>query len=394
MNIENDPTLSDSSSDIAAAIASASNGAPATTSTPATIDTSSNDTLPPANGQHRDASGRFVASPGAPDGQQAPTTGGSPAPATDGQPGATGAAPGAPAASVQPAAPAATDPNAPQIFDKAKPPSAWTPEMKAKWDSVPEDIRAEITRREEASYQGFEKFRKQAEPALNMYDQFVQNEQYFQHVQVAPENYSDYIGSMIATEQTLVLGNPAQKFEKMLEIGDLYGIPMRQILDQAMGGGLGEFLAESHRNLKTPAPVDPAIQKELNELRKFRDTQAMSQAEAQLNAMRADTANFPLLEEASDEMANIMERGLATDFKEAYELAVWRTPELRAKDQAIRNGNTQQQSVQQRQSAAAAVASPSPSAAAVVKNDGVDNESTEETLRRVMAAAANGAGRA
>lgn len=385
--MNNDHTLENSSSDVAAAFAAAEKAsATPAPSAPAPIDTTSNDQLPPA-GQARTADGRFAAAPAATGGQPDPTTGVPPTPPADGQPGATGAAGGQPAAPTpaQPAAPA--DPNAPQVFDKAKPPSAWTPEMKAKWDSVPEDIRAEITRREEASYQGFEKFRKQVEPATQLYDYMQTHEEYFQHIgKPAPQ----YLQEIIQSEQMLALGNPAQKFEQLLDIADGYGIPMRQIIDQAMGGGLAQYLQEGHANFKTPAPLPPEVQRELQESRQFRAQFVAQETERQMAAMESNKERFPLFEEAREKMADAMDAGVAKTLEEAYDYAVWRDPDLRAKDAAIRNGQAQAASVQQRQAAAAAAASPSPSAASAVVQKPED-ESTEETVRRaLMAQMANG----
>lgn len=383
MNIESN--LEDSSADVAAAIAAAS--APVGQQP---IDTSSNDQLPPSNGQTRGADGRFVASSAAPDGQRDPTTGGSPAPTADGQPGAATGAPDPtqPAAPAQPAA--VVDPNAPQVFDKAKPPSAWTPEMKAKWESVPEDIRAEITRREEASYQGFEKFRKQVEPATQLFDYMQSHEDYFNHIgKPAPQ----YLQEMIQSEQMLTLGNPAQKFELLLDIADGYGIPMRQIIDQAMGGGLADYMAEGHRNFKTPAPLPPEVQRELEESRQFRASFVAEQTDRQMREMMANTAQYPLFDEAREKMADALERGQAKDMAEAYDFVVWRDPDLRAKDQALRNGQAQQQAITQRQAAAAAVSSPNPSAAASRPKTESD-ETTEDTVRRALMQQISGGGRA
>lgn len=383
MNTENQ----DSSSDVQAAFAAAAaNPTPSEPSAPAVV-VGVDEPLVPATA--RDEAGRFApknpASPAVPGAPGDTPTGVGATATPPGQPGAAPEAGTTPPAATQPAA---VDPNAPQIFDKAKPPSAWTPEMKAKWETLPEDIRAEVTRREEASYQGFEKFRKQAEPALQIYDQVSRHGDYFNHIQKNPQ---EYLAEVIESEKALALGNPAQKLEQLLDIADGYGIPVRQILDDALKdvGGIDKMLQEGHAHHKSPPRLPPEVQRELNEARQWRESQMAETAQREVERMGADKVKYPLFEEARESMAAIMGSGVVKSLDEAYELAIFKNPELRSKAFAIQNGAAQQNGVAQRQQAAAAVASPGATAAVPPKPADAD-ESTEDTIRRLMNAGSSG----
>lgn len=376
--------MSSTADDLRAAFASASsNPAPAAvdvppTPTPAPSEPTPAPTPAPA-GQGRDEMGRFAASPAAPGAPATPTPTDPPTPTPSGAPEATVAAPGAPGA------PAPAADTGPAIFDPAKPPSGWTAEMKGKWDSIPEDIRKEVIRREEASHLGFEKFRKQMEPAQQVYDAVAQHADYFQQIQRDPV---DYVGEMIHMERSLATGNPAQKMETLLTIADGYGVALRQILDQAMNGQLDAVIQEGHRHHKTPAQVPLDVQRELYRLRQLEASQHTARFEQELGEMSADKANYPLFDDAREGMAEAIESGRAKDFKEAYEVAVWTNPALRAKAMAVSNGANMVDAVRQRQAVAASAASPTPAPLSAPTQSG-QNESTEDDIRRAIAAAAS-----
>ena len=374
--------MTDLNDDIAAAIAGLNSGAAPPSSAPM----NGGEAPPPASPQTREdvasaitgrnPDGTFASSRTAPearDGAAAPAGTDTATPPGDGQP---APAPAAPDASKDTSASAG-----PQVFDPAKPPSGWTPEMKAKWDTLPEEARKEITRREEASYLGFEKFRKQVEPAIDIAQHVGQFEPYFKHIGVEAK---PYLQNVIAMEQGLALGNPTQKFETLIKIGETYGVPMRQILDQALGGKLDEILRQGHTHHKTPAPLPPEVQQELQEARQWRQEQADRQAAAELQELKTNAAEYPLLSEISDQMADAIESGKADNFKDAYDWVVFKDPKLRERQAALRNGQAQQDALRNRQAAAANLTHPGspPSRAAQPQ----EPESAEDAVRQAFAA--------
>lgn len=331
----------------------------------------------------RDEHGRFASreAPGAPPAVDPATGTGQPAS------GAPAVAPDAPGAAGQPAVQPTAESG---IFDHTKPPSGWTADMKAKWDSVPEDVRKEITRREEASYQGFEKFRKQMEPAQQVFEAVSQHGDYLAQIQREP---AGYISDLMETERFLTTGNPVQKLEKLLEVADTYGVPLRQIMDKSMGGQLAALIAEGHQNYKTPPAVPPEIMRELNQLRAQQTSAQQAAFEAELEGMRANTAEFPLLQEAFDGMHDALEKGRASTFKEAYEYAVWTNPDLRAKAITAVAPAQPASQLQQRQAAAASASAPRPAALGNTNRQDQGDASTEDDIRAAILAAQS-AGRA
>lgn len=241
-------------------------------------------------------------------------------------------------------------------FDPAKPPAAWTPQMKEKWPKIPEDIRQEITRREEATAVGVQRLQQHYEPMEQIYNTVLPYEQYFEHIQEDPR---EYITSMINAEQTLRLGNPAQKIEMILALADTYGVPMRTALDSAMGGKLGDLMAEAHQFHKTPTPVPPQIMRELQEARQYKEQIEDYAASSELQQFAAEPGH-EYLEQVRDDMANLIEGGYAATYQDAYDLALWRNPQLRPVyiQQQTQAQTAQPTPIQTRQRAAAAIVAP------------------------------------
>lgn len=324
----------------------------------------------PRPSPRRGPDGRFVAADdGAPQPPAAPDPSASPEPASN---------------TKEPAAPPKSDSSdpAPIRLDPAKPPQGWRPEIREKWSTIPEDIRREIIRREEASAAGVAKLRQQYEPAENLYRAVSQYEQYFQHIGREPVQY---LTDVINMEQSLTLGNPAQKFETILSIADQYGIPIRQALDAAMGGRLNQFIQDAHQQHRTPPAIPPEIQRELQESREFRRRIVEDAAMAEYNAFVADTENHPFFEEVKEDMARLLETGAAETYKEAYELAVYRNPEIRQREIARQNSLAQQEAMRKRQAASSAVAPPGSSPPLIDSPiDPSAAASTEDSIRAVI----------
>lgn len=239
-------------------------------------------------------------------------------------------------------------------FDPAKPPAAWTQQMKDKWNSIPEDIRQEITRREEASAAGVQKLMQQTEGARTLFGSMQEYVPYFNDIGMQP---GPYLHTLINMEQTMRLGNPAQKIDMLLELADFYGVPIRDALDSAMGGTLGTVLEEAHKHHQTPAQLPPAIQQELMQRRQWQE-QVESMAATNELEFFAQQPGHEYLEHVRDDMADLIESGVVEGYQDAYDLACWRNPQIRAAVQAQSAGQAQLNGVQQRQRAAAGVVAP------------------------------------
>lgn len=334
----------------------------------------------PASTPPRGPDGRFQPVTGAPDAgpgaPPAPTAAPVPPSPVAAPPGPDGAAPGA-LGGGQPAPGSVA-------LDHTKPPSAWTPEMKAKWNGIPEDIRKEVTRREEASARGVQQLKQHYEPMEQIYKAIEPYGAYFQHIQRHP---IDYLQEVINIEQTMTLGNPAQKVQMILSLADRYGVPMRQALDSAMGGKLNAMIQQAHQQWQTPPEIPPDVARELYELRQSQEAIVNQAVDAELNQFLADGTK-PFFEHVKDKMADLIEQGVCEGFDDAYNMAVYLDPNLRQQSIAQQNGQRQLTGVAARQAAAAQISTPSP--ASIQSEQAPQEESIEDTVRKAWNRQATG----
>jgi hypothetical protein len=260
--------------------------------------------------------------------------------------------------------------------------------MKEKWQTIPEDVRGEITRREQDMAAGVQRLNQQYEPLRQIGGAIEAFNPYFAHIQKPPQQY---LKELIPIEQTLALGNPAQKLEMLLNVADKYGVPMRNVLDKAMGGQLKESLAESHQKFGTPPTLPPQVEQELSTLRNQLNNITNTAAKNELDTFMADTEAHPFFADVQDGMVKLLESGACTTYQEAYDISVWRSPDLRARLAAQANGQQQAAGIQQRQ-AAAAVAVP-PAAASIGKTPpakGATDGDVYDDVKRAWEQAASG----
>ena len=262
-----------------------------------------------------------------------------------------------------PPAEAAKEPETPQgQWTQDKPPSSWTPGAQARWAEIPEDLRKEIVRREEASVRGLQQMRESYAPMDKMANDLYPFIKEAIDSRVEP---SGYISSVLTTERNLRMGDKRQKFDILLQIGDQYGIPLREIINKSVGEEI----------LKAPeaAPVaqlPPELMQELQESRKFREEYSQTNALAEVERFGKDK---PYFEAVRGRMADLIDKGAATSLEDAYDQATWGDATIRGKLIAAEKG----QKINENQQRAAKVA--------VKDSDVVDTVTIDENDDSIIA---------
>jgi len=292
------------------------------------------------------------------------------------------AAPKGPVPPPPPVPPGAPQPLGTQTelkFDPNKPPDSWRPDMKGKWNKIPQDIREEITRREEATAVGVQKLQQYYEPMEEIYKSILPFEAYFEHIKEDPRAY---LSSMIQVEQTMRLGNPAQKMTMVISLAEQYGVPIRNILNSAMDGKLDEMLMQAHQHHGTPTPIPPQVQQELTQLQQWKDSIEEQAADNELIQFAADPAH-QYLDYVRDDMADLIEYGYAQTYQDAYDLAIWRNPQLRPYLIQQYAGNPQPGGqLAQRQAAARSVVPPGSAPLLTGAEEIDDNDDIHDAVRK------------
>jgi hypothetical protein len=209
---------------------------------------------------------------------------------------------------------ASTAPEAAPVVAE-QPPSSWTAAGKAEWAKLPEGVRQEVLKREADFHKGVEQYRAQANFAQVVHKAIAPYENTLRQLNIAPDVA---INSLLSADHKLRHGSPAEKLQNFAQLAQMYGIDLSQGLPQAQ-------------------QIDPNtqyLQQQLQQTQQQLQHLSASQAQreqAELNSMieqaKQGKEHFDVVRK---EMAALLEAGTAKDINQAYDMAVWARPDLRA----------------------------------------------------------------
>lgn len=242
-----------------------------------------------------------------------------------------------PKAEEAPDVPAKDEPKDGVKLDEKRAPSSWSAKVREKWGELPEDVRAEVLRREESHVNGVRKLQEEFQPVKQFTEALGGVIQEASQLGVAPVQY---IHNLAAAERALRSGAPEQRFEALMNLADQYGLPLRQYLNLPAG--------QQPAAQQQPA-IPPQIQQELEASRQFRQQYEQTTLQRQVEEFATKNEFF---EDVRGIMADLMDAGVAKDLQDAYDRAVWAHPEVR--EVLLQRQGQQAASQQQKQRRAAA----------------------------------------
>lgn len=201
--------------------------------------------------------------------------------------------------------------------DKA--PNTWKPEVAAKFATLPDDVRAEILKREQDVFNGINQYKQAADYGNNV---FKMVQPYQQTLQQHGVSAVDYIASLAKADNMIATaGSQEQKLQYFRELANHYGITVDH----------GLFGAEDS--------TVTALRQEINQLKssvssQLTQTQAREVAaiHKQIDEFKANPEHkhFDVLQH---EIAALLSSGVAKDLKDAYDRALWANPTTRIAEQ-------------------------------------------------------------
>lgn len=269
--------------------------------------------------------------PGLGDPKAAAGDAGAPAPVPAGTP--------APASTTPPVGAPPADPAAPTAI---APPRTWRPEAAATWGQIPPAAQAEIAKREDDMFKGLEAYKADAGLGKGLKQAIGKYIPTFQQYNIDP---MQQISGLMDAHFTLATGTPEAKVAMFQQIAKDYGVDL-----------VNAAVAQSPY-------VDPQVERLQKELDSVKSTltaeQSRKQQEAR-QAFEADVAKFATapensyFEELSQDMAELLEKGMAKDLREAYDKALRLNPIVFAKEQARTQAETAKKAAEEAARKAAA----------------------------------------
>lgn len=205
-------------------------------------------------------------------------------------------------------------------FSKDVPPNTWRKEATADWANLPEVVREEIVKREQDFFAGIEQYKGDAAIGNKLLDTLRPFVSVFEEANLPVETT---LTGLLRVEETLRRGSPQQKAAVVTRLLEAYNID------------------PEHVSLPEKAVLPPEVerlQREVVQLqsqlnRTTSQQQAAMQAkwEGEVSEFMKNPANVHV-EEAATTMAHLLRTGAAKTLSEAYEMAIWATPSIRAKE--------------------------------------------------------------
>jgi hypothetical protein len=283
--------------------------------------------------------------------------------------------PSDPAESAEPADP---EPAEPAAF---RPP--WKKAALAEWEKLPEMARREIERRENDFHKGIEQYKTGAQTAQE-WDRAVQP--YMATIQslgVSPQQAATHL---MGVDHQLRYSAMPQKVGMLLQIANSYGVDL-QTLANGIQAQAGEQVWQQQN------PVDPRVQQlqqQVNQLTQHLTTTQQQTQKAEHSAIDSEIAAFAADPDhehfgiLQNDMAVLLQNGLAKDLETAYEMAMRQNPQTYqiwlAQQQQEWDAQRKAKVAKAKQAAANNVR---PNGRASIGQPSNANETMEQTLERV-----------
>lgn len=235
-----------------------------------------------------------------------------------------------------------------------RPPQSWKPVAKSHWDKLPDEVKADVHRREREivkvlnSSSDARKFQENMAKLVAPYEDRYRQSNIPNHVAIQ---------NLMSADRVLATAPAPQRAMFMAKMIKDYQIDI-EMLDSALSG-------EDVIATNPMARIDDLISRKLAPLTQFVDTQRQTHVSQQhklendlateLQAMESDTTNYPYFHDVRADMADMVEiysrRGVYLTPKEAYNRAVRSNPETsKLLQQNVLHGQAQNANAQAQRS--------------------------------------------
>jgi len=225
-----------------------------------------------------------------------------------------------PADGVVAATPAATEQKPYDAY-----PSSWKKDHETTWKGIPEQVRAEIHRREQDFLSGLKEYKEPAAFGKALAADLLPHLDTFRRLNTTPQNV---VREVMGTWSTLVNGTPDQKRQALLQVARNYGIDL--------GAGAAPSPQNGAHQPATGVDFSPVLQR-VESLEQTLQAQRAESQRLEQERMDAEIGQFGKdpkhehFEAVRQEMGRLIQAGSAQTLQDAYDKAVWSLPETRAK---------------------------------------------------------------
>lgn len=216
--------------------------------------------------------------------------------------------------------------------DTAKPaaevdeaPKTWRKEASATWAALPSEAKAEILKREADIFAGIESYKVDATFGKSVKQVVAPFEGILRQNNMDPVQT---INGLLNSHYALATGTPEQKANLFRLLAKDYQIDIVALAGAQTATGEPPYVDPAVADLRQKLA---GVESELTQARQARLNESKANISKQVASFAEDPKNI-YFNELSEDMASLVQRGIAGTLQEAYEKAVWLNPVTRAKE--------------------------------------------------------------
>lgn len=201
-------------------------------------------------------------------------------------------------------------------------PETWTKEALAEWAGIPDRAKEEILKREEDMHRGLEEYKGRALVGDRYAEAVKPYAPVLEKMQIDPvEMFQNFAGN----HYLLSFGTPQQKLELAANLLQNYNIDIIEV-----AGVMGNMPALDPKARALEIEND-RLRKAMNERNNTDLSAARNRISTEIEAFASDPKNI-YFDELSNDIAKLLETGVASTLQEAYEKATFANPATRKKE--------------------------------------------------------------
>lgn len=194
-------------------------------------------------------------------------------------------------------------------------PRTWRPEAAAVWETLPDNVKQEVLKREEDMFKGIEQYKAQAGQAQPLLEAIKPYMPILQQNRIDP---AVMVKNLLNAQYMLTTGSPAQKTAMLQKLARDYGVDWgadSQMIDPAIN------------------QIDQRIARIESQYTQDIHQRTMREVETFASELGKDGKPLrPYFDDVADDIVGLINSGQATDLQTAYDKAIWLNPVTRGKE--------------------------------------------------------------
>ena len=206
---------------------------------------------------------------------------------------------------------------------KHDPWKSWKKEAAEEMAKLPENVQKHIIERQDQFHKGLEQYKEAANYAKTIDKSIAPYKEYLSQLGVTPEVA---FPNLLKTERTLRIGSPQEKVEMFQKLAHDYGIDLGALANIPYDSNLAQLKAQKEW-----------LESQLQASQDFRQSHEDTQIQSAIDDFGSQHPHF---EDVRLTMADLLDKGLATDLSDAYAKAIRLDETVFAKVQAQQQANS------------------------------------------------------